>query len=58
MDLMSRVQGFMAFKLKRHSEELAKKYGVPEEEVFDIVSEFLKGTYGPAVGVAESISRR
>ena len=28
---MSRVQGFMAFKVKQYSEELAKKYGVPEE---------------------------
>ncbi len=55
---MSRVQGFMAFKLKQHSEELAEKYGVPEEEVFDVVSEFLKDTYGPAVKTAESISRR
>lgn len=58
MDLMSRVQGFMAFKLKRHSEELAKKYGVPEEEVSYIVSDFLKDTYRPAMEVAESISRR
>ncbi len=58
MDLMSRVQGFMAFKVKQYSEELAEKYGVPEEEVSDIVSDFLKDSYGPAVEMAESISRR
>jgi hypothetical protein len=58
MDLMSRVQGFMAFKVKQLSEELAEKYGVPEEEVCDIVSGFLKDTYGPAVKTAESISRK
>jgi hypothetical protein len=58
MDLMSRVQGFMALKMKRLSEELAEKYGVPEEEVSDIVSGFLKDTYGPAVEIAESISSK
>lgn len=58
MDLMSRVQGFMALKMKRLSEELAEKYGVPEEEVSDIVSGFLRDTYGPAVEIAESISSK
>lgn len=58
MDLMSRVQGFMALKMKRLSEELAEKYGVPEEEVSDIVSGFLKDTYGPAMEIAESISSK
>jgi hypothetical protein len=56
MDLMSRLQGFMSFKMKRLSEELAEKYGVPEEEVCDVVSEFMNDTYGPAVEIAESIS--
>ncbi len=58
MDLMSRVQGFMAFKTVRMSEELAEKYGVPEEEVRGIVSGFLNDTYGPAVQMAESISSK
>jgi hypothetical protein len=58
MDLMSRVQGFMALKMKRLSEELAEKYGVPEEEVSDIVSWFLKYTYGPAMEIAESVSSK
>jgi hypothetical protein len=58
MDLMSRVQGFMAFKMKRLSEELAEKYGVPEEEVYEIVSGFLKDTYAPAMELAESISSK
>jgi hypothetical protein len=56
MNLMSRVQGFMAFKTKRLSEELAEKYGVPEEDVCDIVSQFMKDTYGPAAKTAERIS--
>ncbi len=56
MDLMDRVDGFMAPKLKQLSEELAEKYGVPESEVGDVVSGFLKDTYGPALNLAKDIS--
>lgn len=58
MDLMDRVEGFMASKLKSLRGELAEKYGVPENEVEDIVSGFLKDTYGPALDKALAISRK
>lgn len=51
MDLMGRANGFMATKLKRFSEELAEKY--PENDIEDIVSGFLKDTYGPALDMAD-----
>ncbi len=58
MDLMDRVTGFMNSKLKSFSSELAEKYGVPVSEVEDNVSEFLANTYGPALNMAEAISRK
>lgn len=58
MNLMSLVQGFMASKLERHCEELAEKYGVPENELSEIVESFLRDTYGPAVELAEAISSK
>jgi len=55
MNLMSCVQGFMTSELKRLSEELSEKYGVPEVELSDVVDSFLKDTYGPALGKARTI---
>ncbi len=57
MDLMSRVQGFMARELERQSTELAEKYGVPQEEVSGVVESFLNDTYRAALEQAEAISR-
>jgi hypothetical protein len=55
MNLMSGVQGFMTSELKRLSEELSEKYGVPEVELSDVVDSFLKDTYGPALVKARAI---
>ena len=55
MDLNLKVQGFMARKQERLAQELAEKYGVPLNEVDDVVDSFLKDTYGPALRLAESI---
>ena len=55
MDLNLKVQGFMARKQERLARELAEKYGVPLNEVDDVVDSFLKDTYGPALRLAESI---
>jgi hypothetical protein len=56
MDLMARVQGFLTLKKVRLGEELAEKYGVPEDEVSGLVDSFLKDTYDPALKVAGAIS--
>jgi len=56
MDLIARVQGFMTMQQEQLSEELAMKYGVPEDEVAVIVDSFLKDTYGPALKEAKAIS--
>jgi hypothetical protein len=58
MDLMARVQGFMVMKQKKLARELAEKYGVPEEEVSDVVESFLKDTYGPAQKLARDICNK
>jgi hypothetical protein len=58
MDLMALVQGFMAEKQKQLSDELAEKYGVPQEEVAGVVDSFLKDTYGPATRMAQAIHDR
>ena len=58
MDLMDHINGFMNTKLKEFSTELAEKYGVPENEVEDVVLGFLKDTYGPALNLAETVSRK
>ncbi|MFA6372365.1 MAG: hypothetical protein WCW68_07055 [Methanothrix sp.] len=55
MNLKTQVQGFMAKKEVQLSDELAKKYGVPLEEVADVVNSFLKDTYGPAIRQAQAI---
>jgi thiol-disulfide isomerase/thioredoxin len=58
MDLMARAKWFMDSKLKSFSAELAEKYGVSMSEVEDTVSKFLAETYGPALNMAEAISRK
>jgi hypothetical protein len=58
MDLKAQAQGFMAKKEVQLSEELSEKYGVPPEEVAGVVSSFLKDTYGPALGLAQSIASK
>lgn len=58
MDLMSRVQEFMASQLERLSVELAKMYDVPAEEFSDDVDAFLRETCGPAVEAATAICSR
>lgn len=58
MDLKAQVQGFMAEKEVQLSDELAEKYGVPSEEVADVVNSFLKDTYGPAIRQAQAIDRK
>ena len=58
MDLMSRLQEFMASQLERLSEELAEKYGVSEDDLSDDVATFLRETYGPAVKAASAICSR
>ena len=58
MNLKAQVQGFMAKKEVQLSNELAEKYGVPLEEVADMVKSFLKDTYGPAIKQAMAIDCR
>jgi len=58
MDLMDHVKGFLNSKHNRLSAKLADKYGVPVSDVEDDVSEFLANSYGPALNLAESISRK
>jgi hypothetical protein len=55
MDLMARVQGFIAMKQKKLAEELAEKYRVSEDEVSEVVESFLSDTYGPAQKLAGDI---
>lgn len=58
MDLIARVQGFMAAKQEKLREELAEKYGVPEDELSDIVDSFLSDTYGSAIELAKAIKSK
>ncbi|HNX38964.1 MAG TPA: hypothetical protein PKK11_00155 [Methanothrix sp.] len=57
MDLMALVQGFMAKKQASLCEDLAKKYGVPREEIAPAVNSFLEQTYTPAGRLADDICR-
>jgi hypothetical protein len=57
MDLMSLVQASVDGQRSRLEKSLAQKYGVPEEEISEIVSGYLRDAYGPALEVARSISR-
>lgn len=45
----------MASKLYSHREELAGKYGVPEDELSEVVESFLRDTYGPALKLVETM---
>jgi hypothetical protein len=58
MNLIVLVQGFKAAKQEQLCEELAKKYGVPVDEVAEVVGSFLKDTYGPAERLAEVIQSK
>ena len=58
MDLKSLVQGFMAKSREKLGEELAEKYGVPPEEVDDVVNSFLEDTYGPAIRMSQAIDSK
>ncbi len=55
---MARAHGFIAMKQKKLAGELAEKYGVPEDEVSEVVESFLKDTYGPALKLANDICGR
>ena len=56
MDLMSLVQESMEDRNSRLKKALSAKYGVPEGELEETVSGYLRDTYGPALEVAKSIS--
>jgi hypothetical protein len=58
MDLKAQVQGFMVKKQELLADELAKKYGVPPEELADVVNTFLVDTYGPAMRLAQVIDSK
>jgi len=58
MNLIVLVQGFRAAKHEQLCEELAEKYGVPVDEVAEVVESFLKDTYGPAEKLAEVIQSK
>lgn len=57
MDLMGLVQAFLEAQRSRLKSELAAKYGVPEDELSDNVSSFLKKAYGPAEELVGSLCR-
>ncbi|HPH47970.1 MAG TPA: hypothetical protein PLK98_00495, partial [Methanothrix sp.] len=48
----------MARKEEKLSEELGEKYGVPPEEVADVVLSFLKDSYGPAIELLEELAAK
>jgi hypothetical protein len=58
ISLLDLMQDFMARKEEQLSEELGEKYGVPPEEVADVVQSFLKDSYGPAVGLMEHLAAK
>jgi hypothetical protein len=58
MNLIVLVQGFKAAKQEQLCEELAEKYGVPVDEVAEVVESFLKDTYGPAENLAAVIQSK
>jgi hypothetical protein len=57
MDLMGLVQAFLKSQQSRLKRELAAKYDVPEDELSDNVSDFLKKAYGPAEELISALSR-
>ncbi|NMC10195.1 MAG: hypothetical protein GYA39_04345 [Methanothrix sp.] len=48
----------MVAKQEKLREELAEKYGVPEDELSGIVDSFFRDTYGPAIELAEAIKSK
>ena len=57
MELMGCVKDYLTKELRRFTEELAEKYGVPAHEIEGDVSEFLEDKYGPAKRLAVMIFR-
>ena len=58
MDLISLAEEFMAIKQEHLSQKLAEKYLISSDEVLDVVSSFLKDSYGPALELAEAIQAK
>jgi len=56
--LLHMMGDFLARKEREFSQELGSKYGVPPEEVSDVVRSFLRDCYGPATGLAKEISEK
>ena len=56
--LLDLMRDFMARKEEKLSEELGEKYGVPPEEVADVVLSFLKDSYGPAIELLEELAAK
>jgi len=56
--LLDLMRDFMVRKEEQLSEELGEKYGVPPEEVADVVRSFLKDSYGPAVALMEELAAK
>jgi len=56
--LLDLMRDFMARKEEKLSEELGEKYGVPPEEVADVVLSFLKDSYGPAMELLEELAAK
>ena len=56
--LLDLMQDFMAIKEEELSQELGEKYGVPPEEVADVVRSFLKDSYGPAMKLVEELAAK
>ena len=58
INLLDLMQDFMAKKEEQLSEELGGKYGVPPEEVAEVVRSFLKDSYEPAIGMMEQLAAK
>ena len=58
LDLISLMEEFIAKKQDEMCRELAMKYLLSPDEVSEIVSAFLKDSYGPAMALAEEIEKR
>jgi hypothetical protein len=58
MNLIAMVQGFKAAKQEPLCEDLAEKYGVPVDEIAEVVESFLMDTYWPAEKLAAIIQSK
>jgi hypothetical protein len=56
--LLDLMRDFMVRKEEQLGEELGEKYGVPPEEVADVVLSFLKDAYGPAMALMEELAAK